>query len=61
MNRLQMHMKSAQRVLINFNDRQIAKQFQKNEFLRQITLIEYFTMNALIEKLKKINGLFFYE
>ena len=59
MNRLQMHLKNVQRVLFNFNDRVIENQFHQNEFLRQITLIVYFKMNALIKKTKKANESFF--
>ena len=59
--RLQMHAQNVQRVLFNFNDRVIRNQFQKNEFFRQITLIEYFRMNVLIKHCKKIDESFFYE
>ena len=61
MNRLQMHLKNVQRVLINFNDRMIKKKLKKSELLRQITLTEYFKMNILIKKTKKIDQSFFYE
>ena len=56
-----MHMKNAQRVLFNFNDRVIKNQFQKSELFRRITLIQYFEINVLIKNMKKVDELFFYE
>ena len=61
MNRLQIHLKNIQRVLFNFNDRVIENQLQQNELFNQITLTKYFKMNALIEKIEKIDESFFYE
>ena len=51
--RLQVHKKNQQRVLINFESGLIVESFQNNEKFRRTTLIEYFKMNRRAQNAKK--------
>ena len=60
-NRLQIHLKNLQRLLIDSNDFITIEIFQINEKFRQITLFEYFKMNKRAQKTKKHDKFSSYE
>ena len=59
MNRLQMHLKNVQCVLINFNDRTIKEKLKKNELFRQINWLNISKWMFWSKKRKKSINHFF--
>ena len=59
--RLQVHLKNQQRILIDSKNRMIEKQFQVNENLRHITFIEYFKVNKVHKNAMIDDKVFFYQ
>ena len=59
--RLQIHIKSQQRILFDFNDDITSFQLQNNEKFRQTILIEFFKMNQRVKNAKNANLSLSYE